>query len=188
MPNPHWLEISYWISQIVLTLIALGAACVAWTQVKATHEARAAQMRVMNATLLMELDKRWDSSDLRKSRRLYTAAAAKIDAHLAAIGQPRDKANIRAGWTRFLKDCRANNKEDYSQLLMMLSFFETVGLMVKKDYISEDYVIDLLEGPIVNIGLRFGDHIAERSKEAGVPHGLYENALRLYEKVANTTD
>lgn len=137
----------------------------------------------MNAHLLMELDKRWDAFEMREARKLYSRSAAEIDAKIRSFGLPLDAANIRAAWTRFLADCRANRREDYQQLLLMPSFFETVGLMVKKEYIAEEDVVDLLAGPIVNIGLRFGDHIAERSQESGVPKGLFENALNLYDKV-----
>jgi hypothetical protein len=182
-PSPHWLEVAYWISQIVLTIIALIGAFAVRTQINEARNARVAQLRTMNAHLLMELDKRWDSTEMRDARKLYSKSVAEIDAKLKSLGLPLDGANTRAAWTRFLADCRSNRREDYQQLLLMPSFFETVGVMVKKEYIAEKDVIDLLAGPIIYIGLRFGDHIAERSQEPGVPKGLFENALNLYDKV-----
>lgn len=182
MADHSWLEIAYWISQIVLTLIALVAAVAAWYQLTEAENSRMAQLRAMNATLLMELDNRWDSAEMREARRISFEWTQKIDKTVSAkqfADQDQRAAAISAEWTSLLRDARSNDMREYAKLMAMCGFFETVGVMVKKDYIAAPDVIDLLKGPILAIEMWFGGHIAERAKEMGVPNGLYENALNL---------
>ncbi|MER9047678.1 hypothetical protein NKH89_10425 [Mesorhizobium sp. M0923] len=182
MDQTNWLEIAYWISQIILTVIAFVAAIAAWNQLTQAENARLAQLRAMNATLLMELDNRWDSAEMREARRICFEWTQKINETISGkqfADQQQRSVAISDEWTKLLRDCRIRDMKEYGKLMGMCGFFETVGLMVKKDYIAASDVIDLLKGPMLAVEMWFGGHIAEREKEMGVANGLYENALNL---------
>jgi hypothetical protein len=76
-PAP-WLEVFSWWAQIVITIVATVAAGVGWHQLKAMNAAIHSQNKTLNATLLMELDKQWDSESMVKARTLFKKIHAEI--------------------------------------------------------------------------------------------------------------
>jgi hypothetical protein len=49
--------------------------------------------------------------------------------------------------------------------------------------VSSEDALGLFAGPIVQIDMAFRGHIEDRSKEMGVPSGMYEHALFLCDLV-----
>ena len=84
-------------------------------------------------------------------------------------------------WTTRLADLRERKDDKYQSLLRIGGFFETVGMMVKNEYISKRDALGLFSGPIIAFGRNFSKHIELRQNQAGVPQGLLEHALHLYE-------
>lgn len=172
----HWLQIISWIAQI-LVLAALAYAAYA------AHKQIEQNTKIAHAGLMLDLDKRWDSAEMQETRRLFTATSSDISKMVAEeIPRANDagrEARTREKWAEYLKHYRDHDVETYSKLMAMCGFFETVGVMVKKGYISERDMLDLFEGPIVAIGRCYKEHINERTQETGVPDGLYEHALKI---------
>lgn len=189
--EPHWLEVAYWWSQIAIAFIAAGAAIFAGFQVRAMNTARAEQLRILNATLLMELDKRWDSGEMQRARRAFQDTFEQVNGVVASnhpnLRDTEKDQKIREEWTKTLGEMRKSAKPTYARLMIICGFFETVGLMVKREYISIDDALDLFAGPIINVGRCFRGHIKDREKEMGVPSGLYEHALELCDAAQHRT-
>jgi hypothetical protein len=130
----------------------------------------------------MDLDKRWDT-DLDGSRKIFSQAREEIaktvgQEHPLAREEDRE-AYVKSAWTTKLNDMRNNQKDDYRKLMAIMGFFETVGLMVKMEYIDQVPILELFGGTLEGVGKYFEEHIANREKEAGVPTGLLKHARKL---------
>lgn len=174
----HWLQIVAWFAQILVLGALAVAAWNARLQIRQSTKAT-------NARLMLDLDMRWDSPDMQETRRLFGDTNSDLVAIVSNdFPQANDAAReqkVREKWTEHLRNLREQDVQNYTKLMSMCGFFETVGLMVKKNYVSKSDMLDLFEGPIVAIGRCYGGHIEERSKEMGVPKGLYEHALEICE-------
>ncbi len=125
---------------------------------------------------------------MHASRMIYHATRDEIN---AKVGVDHPRANdgerkkfIEKAWIDSLGAKRINDPKQYGQLMAICGFFETVGLMVEKEYIKVDDVFKLFMGPIVNIEMCFGGHITELENETGVLAGLYEHARNLSRRAA----
>jgi hypothetical protein len=67
---------------------------------------------------------------------------------------------------------RENEPEDYLKLMSLCGFFETVGTMVKLEYIDKSAILNIYEGAIMSVGNCFREHIDQRQKEYGMPEGV----------------
>lgn len=183
------LEVCSWIAQLLIVAIAIVAAFVAKGQLKEMGDYRLQRVRIANAQLLMELDKRWDSREMHESRlifkRTFDAISKKVATDHGTVKDGEREKLMQGEWVNELHKKRKENPEEYTKLMDMCGFFETVGLMVDKDYIKFDDVKELLEGPIVNIGKCFRGHIESLEKETGVLAGLYKHALALSRRAAS---
>jgi hypothetical protein len=179
------LEYASWVAQVLVTLIAIAAAVVAWFQLGEMGDYRKQRLRIANATLLLELDHRFDSKELVEARELFVQTAEEISAAVSGkhpLANEEEKlVKMIADWTERLDALRKDGKDKYSQLLRIGGFFETVGMMVKREYVSAQDALGLFRGPILMFGRYFKPHIDSRQNEAGVPKGLFEHALYLYD-------
>lgn len=184
----EYLEIASWLAQLFIVLIALIAAYVARGQLKEMGDYRRQRVRIANAQLLMELDNRWDSIEMLRARSIFNAMKEAISAQVGTnnprVGDDARKDLVQLAWQAALQAKRTNVPNEYRRLMSICGFFETVGLMVHKDYIMIDDVLELFLGPVVDIERCFGGHIEDLAKEAGVPDGLYRHALILSEQAA----
>jgi hypothetical protein len=178
-----WFEFIFQISQIVLTVIAAIASVFAYFQVREARKSRDAQLKLMNATLLMELDHRWDAEEMREGRKLIYKTMENIKRQIIKnnqnISHQDQKIMEKEYWIAKLQSFRNRNIDDYTKIMRICGFFETVGVMVQQKYISPNDVISLFKGPILLLDHCFRGHIEARTKEQGVPAGLYEYALKL---------
>ena len=78
---------------------------------------------------------------------------------------------------------RTQDLENYSVIMRICGFFETVGVMVGQGYIPIEEIDRLFRGPILAMDTCFRDHISQRQNETGVPPGLYEHALSLADQI-----
>jgi hypothetical protein len=182
------LEIAAWLSQLFIVVIALIAAYVARGQLKEMGVYRQQRVRIANAQLLLELDNRWDSKDMHGSRlifaRTHNAITQKVGGDHPIVKDGERKKFIQEAWAEELQKKRGESPQEYAKLMDICGFFETVGLMVDKNYIQFGDVVELFGGPIDNVGTCFGGHIAAREKEMGVLAGLYKHALNLSRRAA----
>lgn len=176
--EPSFWETAAWIAQVVIALTAVIGAIFAGRQLRAVR-------RVSQANLLLELDSRFDSAEMRSARELFSKMTDDIQTIVSGQNpQMNDAAKLSLcaeEWRDTLASLRTSDEGAYIQLIGFLGFFETMGMMVHKQYISEEDVFDLFKGPIVDTHQCFRLHIEQRQKEMGVPNGMFEHALRLGE-------
>ncbi|MEX2629531.1 MAG: hypothetical protein WD341_06285 [Tistlia sp.] len=172
----NWLENTYWISQILLLVIAGLAAGCGYRQLRTIELQR-------RATFLLELDRRFDEPTMAEARVLWSDLQDKaqeiVTDRAPRVNDGERMQQVQAEFTKILGQMREGDEEGYSKLMKILGFFETVGLMVRHGYVPLDDIDKLFRGPIIGIDVCFRDHIDGRQKEAGVPAGLYEHALFL---------
>lgn len=77
---------------------------------------------------------------------------------------------------------KADNKK-YSVMLGMLSYFEVVGMLVKRRYVLLADIDGLLRGTILDVGTAYVLHINGEQQKKGVAPGYYENALFLISEI-----
>jgi len=180
--GPHWLEIAAWVCQIILTLIAFFTAWFAVVQLWQIKQDSQQQLQISHANLLMAIDHRWDH-EMKEAR----ATLAKIadDIHKwVKVRNPsftaaQVKEETREEWKKTLNGMRRRGEAAYSDALAVCGFFETVGLMVKRNYVSADDVIGLLGVSILDLDFYLRPHLEERAEEEGVPEGFFEHAIYL---------
>lgn len=180
-----WLEYTSWVAQIILVAVAIIAAVVARNQLKEMTDFRKQRVRILNATLIMELDHRWDAGEIREARALFLSIREEITKAVSnnnpLDGDHAKMEKAKAEWKSHLAGLRKDDRPKYQQLIGLCGFFESVGMMVKREYISKDDAMGLFGGSIVAMDRCFREHLEDRAKEMGVPKGFFEHALYLGE-------
>jgi hypothetical protein len=146
--SPEWLEFLSWGAQLFLVFVAIGAGIVAVYQLSEMSTYRSQRLRIANAQLLMQLDNRWDSQALKESRLIFNAMHDEIlvtvGAANPAVNDTERKRHIALEWANMLREKRKASREEYASLMAMCGFFETVGLMVGRDYVRRNRLGKLL--------------------------------------------
>lgn len=179
MEHP-WTEYIFWWSQICLFVVATIGVIIAFVQLStiASHA---------KATFLLELDRRFEGPELQAARRtmhqMREHSATLASQQHPQGGDAQRLSFMRQRCTQTIEEMRRQDPRGYSRLMRVLGFFETVGVMVKRNYIALDEIDRLFRGPILDIDMFFRDHIEQRGRETGVPDGLYEHALYLVSEV-----
>jgi hypothetical protein len=178
-----WQEVASWWSQIIVAIVVFATAIFTAIQVRMLADAQRQEYKLARAQFLLELDKKWDSTEMWEARTVFTQMVADTT---SLVGRQNPMAREEERHTECqrvfaetLATMRTNNYRDYRMLLRMCGFFETAGLMVKKRYASPNDIMALFRGPIIEIDMCFRKHIDDRAREMGVPNGLFENALFL---------
>lgn len=180
-PKSGW-EVASWIAQVIIALATVSGALFAGKQLVDVR-------RSSRAALLLQLDERFDSQELRDARTLFADMHGDIQQIVSGqnlnANDQKKRELVCQEWTKTLNNLLSQDHSGYLRLLGYLGFFETIGVMVKKKYIAEHDVMDLYRGPLVDIGGAFSTHIAERSKEMGVTNGMFEHALNLSSRASD---
>lgn len=174
--SPHPLEIASWIGGLILVFVGVGSFIAAALALIEAARAR-------RASLLLQLDERFDSTEMKDARALLYTKLDEVK-HAVATAQPlaneaQRNTLCRTEWAARLGDMRVNDNGNYMKLLVFAGFFETVGLMVNMRYISSTDVINLLEGPILDMEMAFREHVANRITESGTAPDLLKHAFLL---------
>jgi hypothetical protein len=181
--EPHLLEMLSWGSQVILVIVAIGTLLYSAWQLKSSASSQAQELRISHANAILEMDRRFESPEMLESREIFMKLREEV---LQQVGSGHPKKNdaaraelVRGAWAERLRELRESGDERYMKVMRMCSFFETVGLLVKKEYVRKDDVMLLFKGPIMAIDSSFGGHIEDQLKEMSMPAGLYEHALFL---------
>jgi hypothetical protein len=124
------------------------------------------------ATLLLNLVDKWNSEEMLASRRLFRARHSEIkqsinDQH-RSLNDQQCTTKVNESFNALLGNLYDNDLVgDYLILMRMMGFFETVGLLVRKGYISIDDIDGLFRGPILQSVAAFELHIEIRQKDKG---------------------
>jgi hypothetical protein len=190
--GPHALEMAYWWSQIILTVIAGVSAWFGYNQLTSLAESRRQELKISHANFVSDLDKRWESEEMQEVRRLFVTTRSKIieDVRIKNpnVSQAEFDLLVDSECQQALSMMRKENMDEYMKLFTICGFCELVGLMVKREYISKEDAMGLFSGPIIQIARFFRVHIDDMAKQPHVPPGLYEHALFLFDLLRSTKD
>ena len=79
-------------------------------------------------------------------------------------GELEKDKKTREQWTKTLAEMRDKNQQDYLTLMSLCFFFETVGMMVKLEYIDKVAIFGLFKGTILAVDNCFREHIDQKTK------------------------
>lgn len=178
-----WQEYLFWWAQSLLLIAVVAGAWIAFVQLRVVaNQAR--------ATLLLELDRRFESDEMAEARsKLRQIRDEAMACARAANRRVNDGALLElmkpecARIVGQLRNGNKANKATYAKLLSFLGFFETVGSMVARQYVTADEINRLLRASILDLDLYFGVHITERRQEPGAAADLFEETLELIKTI-----
>ena len=163
------LEPLYWLAGITLAFFAL------LTLRQHTRHTR--------ASFLLQVTSRFET--LTEGR---NAAHGVLSPIILEIYNPNDQIDqqkeeqIRVRGGTELQKLRDGRHKNYEKCLLYLDFFETLGIAVKNRYIPLSVIVQMYEGPIVDLERVFSHHIADWQREGGNREGLLEHLLFLIRK------
>lgn len=170
-----WLQATAWAAAVIIAIVGV-----------LEIRNRSQQAR---AEFLLELHVQWQQ--LTASRDAFNTLKSEVsDAVEQAnpgLGEAALQEKKRNAYEPKLNTIYKGEQKRYRLLMKLFSFFENMGYMVKRNYISEADVIALYKGPILDMGVVLSRHIAWRQSAANISSGLYENLLDLVERVETST-
>jgi len=167
-----WWEQAAWIATVIAALIAAVAL-----------RRQSFQVR---ASLLLNVYERWEGlAEARGAFTLFYQSVGKAvrKAH-SNLQNEAQIPHLRAEFVRQLADLKARDAKEFSQFVAFVSFFELLGMYVKKRYLPLCDIVDMYKGPILEIELSFRDFVPVWQSEAHVSNGLFVNALYLMRRVS----
>lgn len=138
------------------------------------------------ASFLFNLDQMFEGPDFTKTRVAFSLLRTEIEknieaghGHEAAEGKAR---LLREEFSRRLYTMRQDAPEDYLHIMKLCGFFETVGLLVERDYVALEDIVGLYGGSIVRAEEVLRTHLEKRIEEPDMPDGYFENFRSLVAK------
>lgn len=183
----HHLEIASWIAIIVTAAAAVATATAAiYALIYAARQINAAQTGT-KATFLADLDGRWEGNEMKAARakwiRMKDEIIAKVEEEYPNLTADLKLKRRAEACSAHLHKMRHENPEHYNDIISILGFFETVGYIVAKRYISAEEVADLFGQSIKSFDELCWDHVQKRIEESrnetGAPTLLWEHACNL---------
>ena len=162
-----WFEVVSWVAGAVIVLIALAAL---------RH--RVFQAR---ATFILHLMDQW--RELYDARKETVSVLKELTTEVFG-NDYRWKDQIRMEKLRTtceksVAEIEDKNPKLFAAFIQYLTFFETVGVLVRNRYVPLRDILRLFEGPIDDIDVMFRLHIEQMQRRAEVTPGLFENLLSL---------
>lgn len=166
----------FWWAGVALPIVTVGAILLARAQLVVI--ANQAQ-----ATLLLDLVDKWNSTKMYESRVAFNevdlTAKNYIDTKHAGMPDKEIKKKLKEHFVVVMADLVETNNRKYSIMLEMMSFFEIVGLLVKRKYVRLSDIDGHFRGTILAIGVAYVLHINDEQRKKRYPPGYYEHALFL---------
>jgi hypothetical protein len=163
--TPDILEILARIASVGLFLVALLAVLAARKQITAT----VSQHR---ASIMLELDSRWESDEMIASRTLMV----KIWSEVRKEEAPENHDDVFKRRLDAMQN--AEDPTPYREMLRLAGFFETAGWMVDKKYVTFEDFENLFGDSLRMFGSVCEKHLRGRQKKESKPR-YYEHALSL---------
>lgn len=195
-------ELMFWWAGVALPIVTTGAIIFAAVQVKyardqlkteAEHLAetkRYSQITAQQAqaTLLLNLVDKWNTEIMNESKQNFTEIELRekdlIFSKHKGLSDKEISRKLKEHFRLVMSDLERKDYAKYVSAMRMLNYFETVGQVVRKGYVSLSDIDGLFRGPILDVGLVFVSHIKDdKQNEKGAAPGLYENALYLISEI-----
>lgn len=167
------------LTTIVLAAGALVALLFVIYQVREFYRLRQSELRQEKGALLFKIESTFDGREVTNSRIAFMRLWEQVNATVPRENLAADKYAILLSeqFSEQLSRLRDEDLEKYTSIMLILGFFETVGVLVAKDYLELSDVSDLYGGAIIHVDHAFREHIRQRAEHA--PPGLYSNILAL---------
>ena len=177
------MEIATWIvagANLALVLIAMFA--LGWA---ARHAGITQQTAFAN--FLLEIDRRWESEHMGRARVVFHDIKKDVEKDLKKNhdhlhGDQRNK-KMRELYAEQVLHRRGNDRASYVELMRICGFLETVGYLVRNEYVPLTDIYGLFGGAILGFDDVFRLHLEKIANEEGVPPGYYEHTLFLADAI-----
>jgi hypothetical protein len=212
LKNHEFAELSYYWAGVLLLIVTVGALLYARAQVAEAKKSSRTIAQQAQATLLLNLLDKWNSKEMREARSIFGDFKKAAENNIfQKYPDSNDKEVLRklSEYYKMFFDKLYKQQKRYDEsssryytikriisyfthepvwnyfvVNRIMSFFETVGLLVNRKYILLTDVDALFRGPILDVGAALKAHIESRAEiDKGVPPGLYENALFLVSEI-----
>lgn len=128
------------------------------------------------ASILLDLDRRWESAELAKSRREIATFDREVAAKAGVGGSLLADPEFSRQAALLLAAMPETDPKRYASIMKICSFFETAGYVAGRNYLSYDDVIGIFGGAIVLADNNLREHIRTLQKEDA---RLYSNFISL---------
>ena len=158
-----WMQAFYWSGGALLAFFA-------WRALKQrVYQAR--------ASFLLQLYEEWCKMEIIRFKiyRLREEISKEVLRDTSDYEDEHRMEQLRTRWKIHIDAVKKDDKDQYTQFLTYLCFFENVGLMVRRGYVPLSDIVQMYKGPILDVGNMFTLHIQDWQKRADVPDGLFEN-------------
>lgn len=162
-----WVQVFYWVGGALIALVAV------WTLRQRTRQARATYT-ISLYELWIQISKQWSVFGAN-----YGNIKNRVAAKYPTLDDQAKVEKIRIESKTILDDLMKTNMNDYVMIMEILSFFETIGFLVRSRYVPLRDVYRLWKGPILDADRLASRHIAELQQKSNVHPGLLENFLYL---------
>ncbi|PZR92475.1 MAG: hypothetical protein DLM68_02120 [Hyphomicrobiales bacterium] len=155
--NRETAELLFWWAGVALAILTVVALIFAGVQAKIIA-------KQAKATLLLDLVDKFNSKEMFEAKKLFVDTTSKERKGIFSQYSNLPDKEVLTKLKEHLKVVMdgIHNTEDrtnYSTLMRILSFFELVGLLVRRRYISLKDIDELFRGPILEAGTAFARHI-----------------------------
>lgn len=164
------------ILEILARIAAVGLFLAAFLAVLAARKQITATISQNRASIMLQLDSRWESDEMIGSRTLMF----KIWSEVRKDEVPE---NYDGAFKRRLDTMQnAEDPTPYREMLRLAGFFETAGWMVDKEYVTFEDFENLFGDSLKMFGSVCETHLRGRQKKENKPR-YYEHALSLIREV-----
>jgi hypothetical protein len=132
------------------------------------------------ATLLPSIDDRYECREMQESRNIEQKLLDRAKGECASLTGKTFEQKLCSCFLNYVIDLRDKDHAQYLILMRKINFFETVGYLCKKSYLSYDDVIELYSMPITRAYLLLLPHIQDRQSKEGSK--IYEFFVELGKK------
>lgn len=183
--SPNYLRnvleiLSFFATGVLLPGAAIWAGIFARRQADEARKSRETAENIRLSEVYMEIVERWNSRRLFEARKLIFEL---VDQYNAL--EPEKKALFEAP-QHYIRHClltvMADDRGKRAKYIILLQFFEDLGLLCYKNYIREDDIFDFIGSPIITQMEYLQEYIrAVRTAPDGrIVKSRYANAIYLY--------
>ena len=135
----------------------------------------------------MELDARWTSPQMSSTAKEVWDLMKEIDAQAEKdnAGLPPEELRQKSEelFAKHLAALHKANDPKYQNYIDLISFFETMGYVAKKKYLSKGDALDLFGGVILSVGRVMHMHIRTLQARPGTTGLAWEHTLWLIDEM-----
>lgn len=148
------------------------------------------QTRQAKASFLFDLDTMWESTEFAVARADFFTLRRETEKQVEEDNKEKPAQQVilllAEEFSQKLYNMRDEDTERYLGLLKLCGFFETAGLLVRRNYVSADDIIGLYGGSIRRLFEVMDIHLQKRREEPGMPAGYFEHFRYLAQKTKKT--